>query len=354
MDDAIAVDALRPLAQNAKVMGGSSSRGVLSCSGLGSVGVLGFRGFCRHAVIGSAAGANGVSAREAGVHAARAACNGDVPDMFFICTAPGSEEDVLEGIHDVCGPVPVFGGSSADESIRTGDSVEAWWQLFGDGCGGWGSHHDGVVLAAVWLWKDARMACSLSHCSAPQNKEGIITSAEGRILHEIDGRPAATVLDEWMDGALGEAKNGGCIVDKMAGHPLATPLAIQTDDADEQAVPMKLVHARSVLPSGGIECFSRLTQGFDVHLLQAKASDISGAAVQLAREAVACADFPVKGGLFIFSAAGCARIPDLSVMTAAICKELPNYMCILTFGQQGMIGRTPRHGNLMMNVALFG
>ena len=49
------------------------------------------------------------------------------PDFFFMSASPANEEEYLEGIQDVIGNVPVFGGSAAD------NTVEGKWSILNDG-----------------------------------------------------------------------------------------------------------------------------------------------------------------------------------------------------------------------------
>ena len=44
---------------------------------------------------------------------------GEMPSLVWLIVAPGNEEEVLNGLHGVLGDsVPIFGGSSADNSIE--------------------------------------------------------------------------------------------------------------------------------------------------------------------------------------------------------------------------------------------
>ena len=45
------------------------------------------------------------------------------PNYFFMTATPSDEEDYIQGIQDVIGNVPIFGGSAAD------NEVNGKWQL---------------------------------------------------------------------------------------------------------------------------------------------------------------------------------------------------------------------------------
>src|SRR5690606_28754364 len=58
------------------------------------------------------------AAREAVRRALAAAGRpGEMPELVWLSSAPGAEEEVLLGIEEVVGRVPIAGGSSADNSV---------------------------------------------------------------------------------------------------------------------------------------------------------------------------------------------------------------------------------------------
>ncbi|CAK0864903.1 unnamed protein product, partial [Prorocentrum cordatum] len=333
--------ALRPLAGAAFVVGGTSCRGVLSASGPRSVGVLGLRSFAHRCSVGSVEDITSGSARKQTAEAAKRAAGRSVPDMVFVCSSPGFEEDVLAGIDDALGSVPVVGWSAAGDISSPLD--QHWWQLVGS-IAGWHTISRGAVFACLWIFDDASVSSQLSHCFAPTEHKGRITRAEGRLVAEIDGRPAAEVLNEWTGGALRGKLAGGNVMED-AGGP-AGPLAVHHGRC---RVTPKLACMRAVHENGQVSFFATVPCG-EGRLLGFKSSDQSAAlltAVRMAREEV---DFAVRGAL-ISVGAGCAI--DLQILRGAL-SDLPEVLCCFPFGQQGMIGDVACHGNMMINILLFG
>lgn len=357
VDSSEVVNVLKPLAGSAVVIGGSSAHGVLAgtCHGLGRVGIMGLCGLAHRCGVGFAKGASGLRAKaaataaasKAAASAARQAVHGTrkgPPDLVFIMTAPGNEEAILEGIQDLWGHVPVLGGSASDESVITSfGQRESWWQLYGS-AEGWGSHTDGIVVAAFWLHSDAHVKLNLLNCYAPTGRRGNITRAGGRVLAEIDHRPAAEVLHEWSDEAL--SKEEGFIALDAALFPMAL---------SRRGSELRLVQAKAVLACGHVECFAHVTPG-EVQLLRSKASDLPGALAAVARAAVERAqmEFAVKGGIINFCAGTPTPIEDRKILQDALSKELPTFLCFFSFGEMGMVGGTAQFGNLMVSMALFG
>jgi len=291
--------------------------------------------------VGAAADAVGENARKASIAATQEATHGEVPDLIFLSVAPGHEEDVLDGIRAVCGNVPVFGGSSADDSVVGAGNAGVWWQLHGS-IAGWGTHANGVVVAALWLFADANVSCLLSHCYAPTKRRGTITKASGRVLSEIDHRPAAQVLNEWVGNALSGKSAGSSVMDVMALFPLAV---VHCEE-------LRLIHLRAVVEGGQVDCFSVVPRG-EVKLLHLK-TDLVGAVAAVARTALERVAFDVKGAIIDFCAGTTSVIEDVQVLVDALPKELPELFCFFSFGEQGMINGVSCHGNLMVNITLVG
>jgi len=255
--------------------------------------------------------------------------------------APGCEEEVLAGINDVCGNVPVFGCSSSATEHDSG-YAENWWQLHGS-MAGWGTLTDGVVIAALWLFSNAGASCLMSHCYAPTQQKGKITRAASRVISEIDHQPAAQVLNAWMGGALDGKVAGGSVVREMAHFPLAFV----------HHGSMRMVRAMAVTENGKVRCFGEVACG-DVRFIGLKAGDLVGAVAAVARSAIERAPFEPSGGILYMSASTACMIKDLQVLAGALPEELPQFFCCFTVGQQGMINGTACHGNLMVNIMLLG
>jgi len=323
------------------VVGGSSPQGVLTKCGLSQVSILGTRGLTNRCGIGAVADATGASARRAGAAAAREATQGQVPDIIVMWVAPGYEEDVLNGIYDVCGRVSIFGGTIGDASL-TRFSEEAGWQLYGT-MAHWGAHSQGVVVAALWLFQDSHATTFLSHCFSLTQNKGKITKASGRYLHEIDHQKAANVINDWMGGALHDRLTGGSIFRDAAFYPLAV---------GHKGDP-RLVQMMSTTESGQIYCQSNVGCG-DVRLLHLKATDFIGCMIAASKAAVEKAQFTVQGALITVTAAVPCVVEDFQLLVDSMHSVLPDWLCFFTLGEQGMLDETACHRNFCINLALFG
>ena len=123
------------------------------------------------------------------------------PDFFFMSASPANEEEYLEGIQDVIGNVPVFGGSAAD------NTVEGKWSILNDG----EAFADGVTIAIFYT--KGEMKNLYTGADHETSNVGVITKVrDERTLVEIDHEPALKKYAEWT----------GKSVESLMGNNLLT------------------------------------------------------------------------------------------------------------------------------------
>ena len=338
---------------NASLHGSSTCRGVMTEEGHHSIdgrgmGVLAIRdprgGF------GTGLRAQGTDPLSASRHAledalANAGRPGEVPEVILVSSAPGAEEEILRGIASLVGTrVPVYGGSSADNTI-SGD----WSQFSQEGV-----TTDGVVVSVMFLSGSLQHAFSDGY--SPTDKSARATRVDGRTLYELDHRPAAEVYDEWLDGALEAYREGGNILAATSLHPLG----LQEDASD--ALPFyRPVHPESLTPDGAITVFANIPQGKTVTLLSGTPGSLIRRGALTTRSASQSGPNPLVApvGAFITYCAGCMLTieDDVTDVVDGIRQELGTtpFLGQFTFGEQGCSGRGENlHGNLMVSAVILG
>ena len=348
--------------------GGTSCMGAMTQFGLASQEGSGL------AMMGIAdpLGSYGVGAAPIGddpVQAAQAAitlalehadCPGEVPAMVWLTSAPGCEELLISGIGDVLGEdVPIAGGSSADNTV-SGE----WKQFAGDSV-----YDNAVVVTALFPSTEVMFAFHSGY--EPTEAKGIITKAGGyeattnkgiateasqRTLIEINCRPAATVYNEWVDGAISEqCEQGGSILALTTLHPLGRVAGYIGD------VPYyQLSHPDSVNPEGAITMFSDINSGDEVVLMHGTIDSLITRAGRVATSAMetSLADSREIAGALVVYCAGCMLTVQerLDEVVDSFREALPDtpFLGTFTFGEQGcFLSGENRHGNLMISVLLF-
>ena len=123
------------------------------------------------------------------------------PDFFFMSASPANEEEYLEGIQDVIGNVPVFGGSAAD------NTVEGKWSILNDG----EAFADGLTIAIFYTKGEMKNLYTGAYHET--SNVGVITKVrDERTLVEIDHEPALKKYAEWT----------GKTVESLMGNNLLT------------------------------------------------------------------------------------------------------------------------------------
>jgi len=345
--------ALAALPPSVKVHGCTSCLGVMTEEGLHSeegraLGLLGIR---------DEGGAYGVGAapmasdpRAAARTALAAALTdsgrpGELPDIVWLNAAPGREEEVLKGIGDMLGPnVPLVGGSAADNRVAGN------WRLLTRG----GVFTDAVVMSV--MMPTLRLSSAFQSGYLPTSMSGIVTSASGRIVHAIAGRPAAAVYRDWTGGLLdGVATAGGNVLSLTTLAPLGRVVG------KVGGVPLyTLSHPDALLPDGSLSLFSELAEGEEVVLmtgsrqsLVTRAGRVATAAVELG--GIAAGD--IRGAVVVYCA-GCLmtvqdRMADVVAELNTALQGAP-FIGIFTFGEQGcLLDGHASHGNLMISTLVF-
>ncbi len=157
------------------------------------------------------------SARDAGESATKAARimtkkpYNEEPDLMYMTASPTEEEFFLKGASRIVGRVPVFGGSTADNTI-TGN-----WQLYLDNK----TTAEGVAVALIYM--KGGFANEFTGAYRETKDMGIITEVEGtRKLVSIDNVPAVKKYAKWR-----KMKTTELMGDKLLSETITSPLGVK-------------------------------------------------------------------------------------------------------------------------------
>lgn len=346
---------------DAAVLGSSSCRGVFTNRGVvgfgkPALGVFAIRHpdvkvGCRHAALDAAR-----PVREQIAELIRAAQDdadrsGEVPDLVWLHTSPGLEEDVIQAVQNELGrDILISGGSSADETI------EGNWSSFGRS----GVAADGVGLALFFV--DGGVTHHFENGYVPTGKTGKVTVADGRHLVAIDGRPAADVYNEWTGGLIAEAMAGTSrsILGDSTWSPLGKVRGSIATDGDSSIDYYCLVHPSGVTPDGGLMLFADVEVGEELTLMTGTRESLilrpGSVAVSSVSRAKSDGHAPL-GALMVFCA-GCMLaigedVKDAGEIVSAAYGDTP-FLGIFTFGEQGsFLNGQRQHGNLMISSSVL-
>ena len=270
---------------------------------------------------------------------------GKRPNMLLLHATPGFEEQILSGVRDAFGnEVPVYGGSAADDAL-TGN-----WQVFANGavCA------EGFLLIGLSTSQRPPTGGFLGGY-LPTEHTGKVTRAEGRVVYEIDGRPAAEVYNAWTDGAIAaELEKGGDIMSKTNLLPLGRTMGKTV------GLPRRLLaHPKDVISGDrALSFFAQFSLGDHVTLM----TSTRGPLVSLVRRAVQRARGNTGGsprGALLIYCAGClgTMLDQADRIAQEFSEELAGvpFVGIVTYGEQGTFFEKGEslHGNLMCSAVLF-
>jgi hypothetical protein len=279
----------------------------------------------------------------------RAGRRGEAPHLLFLSTVPGAEEQVLAAIEAEIGPVPVAGGSAADDRIDGGWSV-------GDGERSFGS---GLVLSALYPRQSPSFAFSSGYVET--GICGTITAAQGRTIRTIDGEPAARIYDRWTGGLLSglEGPSSAAWSPKTETQVLESttlaPLGRRLGPGDDQPCYL-LSHPANMHTDGSLSLFTTVETGERLELMRGSPSSLQQRAAVVVQQVRAQSQHPVSGAIVVYCAACMLALGDaITDVPRPLADALgAPFLGVFTFGEQGSLSRQAAlHGNLMISVVAF-
>ena len=353
-DSEVILKLLRSLAPGVPLQGGTSCLGVLTEEGFHTrdgvgLGILGILDSDGDYGVGIAEYVNDpVEATTSALVQAldMASRPGELPAAIVMTSCPGQEEATIGAIEAYLGSsIPILGGTSAD------NDMSGRWQQFGNDV----AYREGISVAALFPSGDVSYTFHSGY--EPTEHHGRVTRASGRILSEIDGRPAAEVYNEWTSGSIADTLlEGGSLVPTVSFSPIGHPVG------HVGGIPyFRLSYPVAVLPDKSLQLFAGVWQGNEIILMKGTPDSLiyrPGRVVEAAIEAATFHQDEIQGGLLLFCAGCMLAVQERMHETVDVLrKALRNkpFLCSFTLGEQGcFIGGENRHGNLMIATLLFG
>ncbi|MBU4298703.1 FIST C-terminal domain-containing protein [Patescibacteria group bacterium] len=343
------------LGPNVQIHGGSSSIGVLTKEGfhIGDVGSLALIAVASERMDFGVAGVSldEFSPQEAGKKAIELAMKNaqkeGLPQIVYMTASPGVEEKILPGIEEVLGiDIPIIGGSSGDNHL-TGK----WHEFANDNI-----YTNGVVLTAVYT--DLKIGQDYEHSYLSSENKGIATKVEGRVLYEIDGKPAAEVYNEWTGGLVKEIlKKGGTILSEVSAF---YPLARGVKGAGKEIFYISVM-PYTVNEDKSLGLFANIETGDEVMLLHGTWELLLNRAYSTPKKALSVKAIPSGKGLFgiyTFCAGAMFAVPEVErakfpVLVDNALGGIP-FIGAFTLGEQIFLpGTGNRHANLVNSMIVF-
>lgn len=277
---------------------------------------------------------------------ARAGRDGEAPDLVWLSCTPGCEEEALAGIEAAVGrQVPIIGGTAAD------DTIEGAWSV----SDGTVSTANGLTVSVMFCGTPLHFAYQNGY--APTAHRGVVTRAEGRLIHEIDNRPAIDVYQDWNGGMVPSAQDTTL---NILSDATLWPLG-RVNGALGGINSYLLAHPSASHPDGSIGLFAEVPEGEEVIQMAGDRSALAtraGRVAAFALEAGKITSDDIAGALVIYCG-GCRmavedRMDEVQTGVRDALGGQP-FLGAFTFGEQGPLhGKGNCHGNLMISCIAFG
>lgn len=261
---------------------------------------------------------------------------------FFIHATQGDEERVLEGIEDAIPEAHIFGATPGCDTFLGQGYVFLNETMLTRG-----------VLILQFL--SERVLCNIT-CGGylAMQKKGVVTRAKGRVIEEIDGRPAAEVYNEWTDGMFDAYfRRGGALPRSIGLYPIGR---ICEEDSKNKywIVHPWFVDARQK----SLRVFAEIPVNSRIQQMRGTEDSIELHIGMTIRKLFEQVDRSQCLFAFVMYCSGCASI--ISIRMDRVCEQalkafgdLPFLGCT-SFGEQGRLDGALQnhHGNMMIEIVL--
>lgn len=297
---------------------------------------------------GSADACAKLALRRAIVNAGSPTPSGHPSMIIMSATYDGQEENYLQALSaETGGASPILGGTAGGTAEHgTGDC----FVVEGDR-----TIRKGLVLCV--FYSPQPFAWAFRGGFDRTGTSGTITSSDGRVIKEIDGRPALDVYDEWSGGRIGQAMREGKDMNTfLALYPLCRTIGAGTTAHN------LFVHtwpSSDAASSKHLVSSANLWKGDVVHFAEGSWNILLnriGVLPQQAKEGKS--DMAVSAGLLVCCEGVLKSIPleqrgQMATLINRTMGDVP-WIGMFTWGEQGnFVGVGNYHGNLLTSFTLF-
>lgn len=354
------VQTLRSRCPEAKLFGTNVYKGVFSSDGLhigekGSLAIMGFAGGDLQFGISAKKVEDGSDVvaltKEAIADAAKDAGKSpeDEPSVILLGATKGKEDAIVTGISEVFkSDIPLIGGTHCTDVFGQGYVIEKD-----------NMYNPGLIVGLIY--SEAKIGASFYAGFIGKKKSGTITEGDGRLLKEIDNKPAQDVYREWANGHFDDIDSSkeSVLVMSSAVCPLAK--AITLPSGQMRYIPVRPWRFH---PDGSLNTGGDIHHGDTIYYVECNKEVLQKRAGVVARQALVNGKIKMKdiaGGLHIYCG-GAAKTLGLEKggETEKMVTEIQNKMAGRSFiggffaGEQGNIpGYGYFHGNLMSSMVIF-
>jgi len=243
--------------------------------------------------------------------------------MMFPDVLVGNGADIVRGVTDALGDhFPVVGGAAGDDF-----KFQKTFQYLND------KVYSGSVVG-LGISGDIKMGIGVKHGWIPIGIPRTVTRSQGSVVHELDGKPAISVYDDYFGD---EAKV--LRTETLAKLAITYPLGMKVVGSDEMLIrdPIK------VDEKGSITCAAEIPVGSEIQLMVGSREE----AIKVAREAAQKAKDQLGGAepkaIIIFNCIARNKLfgersgEEITAIQEALGSDVP-LIGFYTYGEQAPLG----------------
>src|SRR3989344_575403 len=247
-----------------------------------------------------------------------------IPDVLV-----GNGAEIVRGVLDSLGEhFPVVGGASGDDF-----EFKKTYQYLND------KVYSGVIIG-LGLTGNFKIGIGVKHGWIPVGEPLKVTKSSGSILHELDGKPAIKIYEDYF----GEDEAKSLRTETLAKLAITYPLGMKVEGSDELLIRDPI----TVDAAGSITCAAEIPEGSDIRLMVGSREE----AVKVAKAAAISAVEQLGGekpkAVIIFNCIARSKLfgdrsgEEIDAIQEAVGTDVP-LIGFYTYGEQAPLGGEVRN-----------
>lgn len=249
--------------------------------------------------------------------------------MMFPDVLAGNGADIVRGALTSLGEhFPVVGGASGDDF-----KFEKTYQHLND------KVYSGAVVG-LGLTGDFKIGIGVKHGWIPVGSPKKVTRSEGATVHELDGKPAIHIYEEYF----GEDEAKVLKQETLAKLAITYPLGMRVDGSDEMLIRDPL----TVNDKGSITCAAEMPMGSEIQLMVGSRENAVAVAKEAAKNAIDQLEGAAPKFVVIFNCIARNKLfgekagDEISAIQEMIGAQVP-LIGFYTYGEQAPLGGEVRN-----------
>ena len=250
--------------------------------------------------------------------------------MMFPDVLVGNGADIVRGVLDSLGEhFPVVGGAAGDDFafVKT-------FQYLND------KVYSGAVIG-LGLVGEFKIGIGVKHGWIPIGIPKKVTKSAGSVLHELDGKPAISIYDDYFGESAKSLRT-----ETLAKLAITYPLGMKTAGSDEMLIRDPI----TVDAQGSITCAAEIPEGSEIQLMIGSREEAVKVAKVAAQKAMEQLDGASPKAVIIFNCIARNKLfgersgEEITAIQEAIGRSVP-LLGFYTYGEQAPLGGEVRNIN---------